>query len=248
MSTLHDWIRFFDDPQGAPPTLTERDPLGTLLVHLAYADGLVQGDELAFFERLLPRDSDAARWVSSQATRPVDLDALAPLMATPDDRRALLAVAARVVGLDGAIATEEVIALHRIADHFGFDRSAIRVALDEVIGAGGAIDASAVEHAVNTMVWRHLVVRKATEPDALVVLGRPEHDAADVIVRTDGLWARFDEGPATIPFADIVAYTRLPVRGRAFHLRTDGSDHSLVHPSFRDLGCLLDRIYGRSAA
>lgn len=252
MSRLNDWIQLLDDPghvlEGSHPSDA---PLTAMLVHLAFADGVVQDDELAFFERLMPglSPSEVGRRVEALAVRPVDLAAIDGLVATPEDRHALLAAAARMVGLDGAVATEEVVHLHRIIDHLGLDRDTLRRALDEVVAPGGPVSPAQVTDAVAHQPWDHLIVLPGAEGPqggALIVLARPGRGDPEVAVYADALWAHFASGPGWVPWADIVSYTRLPVRGRAFHVRTDAADHTLVDASFRDLGRLLDRVYGRT--
>jgi len=242
-----DWIALLDDPsrtlQGHHPL---DDVLGTLLVHLAFSDGVIQDDEIAFFARILPDRSrgEVLRWAERRVGRPVDLEALAPLSRTPGERRGLLGLAARVVGLDCAVATEEIVALHRLVEHLDLPGSAIREAIAEVVASGGPVAPDRVQAAVAGMTWHHLVPLPSADP-ALVVLGRSAGGAADVVVEREALWARFESGEARVRFDEIVSYTRLPVRGRAFHVRTDARDLTLAPPAFRDLGRLLDRIYDR---
>lgn len=244
MSRLDDWLTLIDHPEqrldGNHPA---DDALATLLVQLAFSDGLVQEDELAFFRRVSP-PNDVLGWVESRAVRPVDLVALGPLVASDADKRKLLDLAVRVVGLDSAVATEEVVHLHRIVGHLELSHDAIRSALDEVVAAGGPVAPERVVDVAATMTWRSLYDLSApVGSDAVRVLGRA--DVPEVAIHPDGIWARFDRGEARVGFDEIVAYTRLPVRGRAFYVRTDHADHVFVDPAFRDLGILLDRLYGR---
>jgi hypothetical protein len=73
-------------------------------------------------------------------------------------------------------------------------------------------------------------------------------DAEEVAgLYVEGIAARFDEGPAFVRWAEIVAYTRVPVSGAAFHLRmVDGRTFAMADPRLRDVGALLDFIYGRT--
>ena len=62
----------------------------------------------------------------------------------------------------------------------------------------------------------------------------------------EGLAARFDGGSAFVRWDEIRSYTRVPVPGAAFHLRTrDGRDHAMADPRLRDVGALLDLAHGR---
>ena len=242
MSRIDDWIQLIDDPDREFEASHPADEaIAALMVQLAFADGVVQDDELAFFARVRP-GPDVARWVEACAVRPVDLSGLAPIVTTPAERRSLLALAARVVGLDGVVATEEIVHLHRIVDHLGLPKEAIRDALADIVGRGGPVDESYVRRVTETMDWRDLVALEVVG-DALAVLGRVKGGDAVVVVNREGVWARFDEGEALVRFEEIVGYTRLPVRGRAFHVRTDGADHSFAEPVFRVLGTFLDRLY-----
>ncbi|MEM6927569.1 MAG: hypothetical protein AAF602_11610 [Myxococcota bacterium] len=242
MSRLDDWLTLLDDPTSQLVGVHPSDEvLATWMVQLAFSDGVVQEDELAFFARLAPEGTPVARWVEQRAVKPVDLDAIAPLLTSDAERRKLLALGVRVVGLDSAVATEEIVHLHRIVDHLGLPHEAIRIALADVVAPGGPVSADRVTAVVADFAW----TRMRTLPGpGLVTLARPGR-SAEVIVEPDGLWARFDHGEASVLFADIVAYTRLPVRGHAFHIRTDEADHTYADPAFQELGILLDRLYGR---
>ena len=60
----------------------------------------------------------------------------------------------------------------------------------------------------------------------------------------NGLLARFDDGPAFVAFDQITTYTRVPVPGAGFHLRTVTAEHhSISDHRMRDLGALLDYLF-----
>ncbi|MEO0603030.1 MAG: hypothetical protein AAF211_16445, partial [Myxococcota bacterium] len=191
MSRLDDWLTLLDDPTSRLVGVHPSDEvLATWMVQLAFSDGVVQEDELAFFARLAPEGTSVARWVEQRATRPVDLDAIAPLLTSDAERHKLLALGVRVVGLDSAVATEEIVHLHRIVDHIGLPHDAIRQALDDVVAPGGAVSPERVASVVAAFVW----TRMRTLPGpGLVTLARPSR-SAEVIVEREGLWARFDRG------------------------------------------------------
>ena len=113
----------------------------------------------------------------------------------------------------------------------------------------------ALTDALRHMFWDTLVPdRDELESDLASVV--PEgagavcrvllHDDSEVAgIFTQGLAARFDHGPAFVRWDEIERYTRVPVPGAAFHLLTAKGNHSMSDPRLRDVGALLDVIYGR---
>ena len=82
------------------------DPhLRSLLVHIAFADGEVDGTEFALLDRLVPElDSGALlMWVAEEAQRPMDLEALLEAVPLPSDRRALVELAKHMARADGFV-------------------------------------------------------------------------------------------------------------------------------------------------
>ncbi|MCA9494338.1 MAG: hypothetical protein KC621_30640, partial [Myxococcales bacterium] len=127
--------------------------------------------------------------------------------------------------------------------------------LDEVIARGGAVDEALVRDALRHMCWDVLMpsrdplesdLERAVPPGSrmLCSIRLDEDEVAGLYA--EGLAARFDDGAAFVAWDDILSYTRVPVPGAAFHLRTrDGRDHAMSDPRLRDVGALLDLAHGR---
>jgi hypothetical protein len=260
MSRVAQYLKLIDDPRSPPlvPGDPADEPLLALLVHLANEDGVLQSDELALLHRVRPDldDDGVRRWVAEVAGRPFDLGALAEVAPTPEERLDVLRFAARMVCLDGEITLEERGGLDEIARrlHLGID--APQAALDEIVARGGPVPEKQVRAALRNMFWDVLlpsrddlastlagVVPTGLAPVCSIHLGADE--VAGLFV--EGLAGRFDEGPAFLRWSEIVAYTRVPVPGAAFHLRAaDGRTLAMSDPRLRDVGALLDFIYGRA--
>lgn len=260
MSRIDQYLKLVDDAK-APPLPTgdpADDALLPLLVHLANEDGELRTDELALLRRVRPGldDDGLRRWVGEVAARPLDLDAIRAVAPTSDDRWNVLRLAARMVVLDGEIGSEELGRLEEIARRLELAPTAPRAVIDEVVARGGPVPERQVRDALRNMFWDVLVPSRDDLGSALaaVVPAHTEHvcsirlgddEVAGLFVQ--GLAGRFDDGPAFVRWVDIVAYTRVPVPGAAFHLRTmDGVARAMSDPRLRDVGALLDFIYGRT--
>lgn len=260
MSRVDEYLQLIDDPDHPP--LAPGDPadraLLSLLVHLAWSDGVVEGDEFALLQRVRP-DLDAGdlmHWADQTAAAPLDLDALARAAPTPDERWGALRLAARMVCLDGEVADEEVDQLQEIATHLGLADDAARRAVDEVVARGGEVSREQALDALRHMFWDVLVPSR--EPLVGPLAGVVPADARPVCsialddqevagLFLEGLVGRFDDGPAFVRWSDIATYTRVPVPGAGFHLRTrDGRHLSMTDPRLRDIGALLDFLHGRT--
>ncbi|MCA9571112.1 MAG: hypothetical protein KC656_24905 [Myxococcales bacterium] len=78
---------------------------------------------------------------------------------------------------------------------------------------------------------------------ATVLLGGAEVAALYV----EGLAAAFESGPDFVAWPAIRTYTRVPVPGASFHLKTADRHLKMNDPRMRDIGALLDYVYGREA-
>ena len=61
----------------------------------------------------------------------------------------------------------------------------------------------------------------------------------------DGFAAFFEDGARFVRFADIATYTRVPVPGASFHVHTEKEHLKIADGGLRELGQLLDFLYGR---
>lgn len=259
MARVDDFLQLIDDPDHPP--LETGDPadrsLLALLVHLAYSDGIVQGDEFALLSRVRP-DLDAGElmaWAIQTSGQPLSLPALAAAVPTPPERLTCLRFAARMVCLDGDVAAEERAQLGEIARALDLPADSVGRAVDEIVARGGVVSRERIANSLRNMLWRDL------RPDrdelgsdlAALVPATAEHVASmhfgDEEVAGlcfEGLVARFDDASAWLAWAEIRSYTRVPVPGAGFHLRTvDGRHLSCSDGHMRDIGALLDFIYGR---
>jgi len=258
MARVDEYLELIDDPSHPPlerPHPDDEVLLG-LLVHLAFSDGIVQGDEFALLKRVRPDldDSELMMWAMELAPRGMSPEALREVLPDPDARWAGLRLAARMVCLDGDVADEEVTELQRLTEILGLAADAPGRAVDEIVARVEA-EPGAVTDALRNMFWDTLlpdrdelssdlaeVVPDGVDPVCRVLL----HDETEVAgIFAEGLAARFDDGPAFVRWDAIERYTRVPVPGAAFHLHTSEEDHSMSDPRLRDVGALLDVVYGR---
>ena len=260
MSRVDEYLALIDDPD-APALETGHPadgPLLGLLVHLAYSDGVVQDDEAALLARVRPDLEHTALldWAADLAKTPYDMSSLTEVAATNTGRRNILRFAARMVCLDGDIAREEIWSLKQLAVVLGLPDDAPATAVDEIVARGGEISRELVAQSLRNMLWRELIPRRDDLEPTLAALAPTDTDPVCVITLDDeeiaglffeGLVAHFDSGPDWVLFKDIATYTRVPVPGAAFHLHTrDGRHLAMSNPRLRDIGALLDFIYGRA--
>jgi DnaJ-domain-containing protein 1 len=266
MSRVHAYLRLVDDPSSvlppaAPHELGDDEALLSLLVHLAFADGIVQGDEFALLERVRPDLSmaDLMAWTMEASQSAMDWDALLAALPDAEARWAGLRFAARMTCLDGNLAADELDGLRQVAKHLQLDEQAVRRAVDEVVARVEAASPDAVADALRNMLWDELIPDRdpptsdmgSVLPDGasvvcrLLVHGEGDDDEEVGVVLQEGLALRFDDGPAFVPWGSIHRYTRVPVPGAAFHLHTETGHLAVSDPRLRDLGILLDVVYGR---
>jgi hypothetical protein len=259
MSRARELLRLVDQPEHPPlPPGHPADPaLWSLLVGLAVGDGQVAPDEVALLRRVRPELSSAAlqEWITTTARAGIDWSGLKA--AAPDGDTALdvLRLAARMVALDGDVADNELGSMSQLAQHLGLPDSAPRGVLREIVAEGGPVDPATVREALRNMWWDVLLPsRDPLESDLdrvvpsqarlLCSIRLEEEEVAGLYV--EGLVARWDRGAAFVGWDQIATYTRIPVPGASFHLRTrDGVDHAMTDPKLRDVGALLDLVHGR---
>jgi hypothetical protein len=160
-----------------------------------------------------------------------------------------------MVCLDGELAESELGVLRELANRLGLPSVAPQSVLDEVVARGGAVDEQMVRDALRHMWWDVLVPSRdplesdldaVVPPDARQICSIRLGDSEIAGLFAEGLAGRFDAGSAFVRWDDIGTYTRVPVPGAAFHLRTrDGRDHAMADPRLRDVGALLDLAHGR---
>lgn len=244
----------------APAVGADDGPLWSLLVHLAADDGAVGVDEFGLLARLRPDLDEVALLALTNrlAEAPLDWSGLAARYGggkAVDDAMDVLRVAARMVALDGVVAAAELGTLRELARVLGLPESAPQSALREVVAEGGGVTIDQVREALRNMWWDLLIPSRdpletdlegVVPPGARLLCSIRLGDAEVAGLHAEGLAARFDHGPAWVAWDQIATYTRVPVPGASFHLRTrDGVDHAMVDPRLRDVGALLDLVHGR---
>ena len=260
MSRVAEYLALIEQP-GHPPIRGEHPhdaPLLSLLVHLAYSDGIVQDDELALLSRIRP-DLDVAgvmEWAAGVAGQSFDPRKMAAAIPDSSERWTTLQLATRMVCMDGDVAIEEMGILRDLAEVFDLDEAAPDRAVREVVAPGGAIARERVSASLRNMMWDRIHPTR-DEPESDLLQVEPA-DATHVCTMTmddeevaalyfEGLLARFEAGPRFVRWTDIVSYTRVPVPGASFHLHTEQLHLKMSDPRMRDVGRLLDFIYGREA-
>jgi hypothetical protein len=252
-----------DRPDLPPPEPKPEDaPLWSLLVHLAADDGSVGMDEFGFLARLRPDLDDAGlfAWANPISEAPIDWPGLARFRG--EGAFDVMRLAARMVALDGEIDAVELGILDELARVLALGAGAPRASLDEVVARGGGVQLEQVKDALRNMWWDVLLpsrdplesdLDQVVPPGSTLICSIRLGNEEVAGLHAEGLAARFDGGPAWVAWDQIASYTRVPVPGASFHLRTrpqegapEGVDHAMVDPRLRDVGALLDLVHGRA--
>lgn len=98
----------------------------SLLVHLAFSDGLVQEEEFALLRRVFPGASDShiLNWVIDETDSPMDFSSLGRACRAPEERLDCLRFATQIAAMDGVITLDEKIALMTVASNLDIDDDA----------------------------------------------------------------------------------------------------------------------------
>lgn len=263
MARVDDYLHLIDDPTAPPLAAGEPDDeaLHALLVHLAVSDGEIGDDEFALLQRVRSdlAPGELLEWAVDLAATPLDPALVAPVARTGEERWSLLRFAARMVCLDGEVAPAELEVIEELADALGLPSDATRRVVDEVVARAGQISGDRVRDALRHMLWRRLVPSRdplegalaEVVPDGVEAVCSLHLDGDEVAgLFVEGLVARFrtDDGepvPTFVRFDQVATWTRVPVPGAAFHLRTrDGTSYSVRDHRLMELGALLDFIVG----
>jgi hypothetical protein len=234
----------------------EDQALLALLVHTAFADRELAEDELEFVERLLPgRDPTQLRaWVRRVAERPLDMDAIAAALPSPEARWTGLRFAVRMAMKDGHLDDTESALLDSVRKGLDLPAHALKTALHEVRMFSGLIDVERLYEAVRGYDWWSVQLVPPDGLPAALTRHAPEGAHAAFGVRLDevdalalydqGLVGRFQEGTRFVAWSDIVAYTRATVLSAAVVFHTeDGGRLRLIDSRLRGLAGLLDRVF-----
>lgn len=232
------------------------DALLSLLASMACSDGRMDARELDFLVKIrsdLGSREAVEAWARTH-NRPVDLQTLAEVIATPDDQWKALRFVARMAWKDGELAAEERRVLAALASALRLPDGAVERVLREMSPDDGKrftserilrtlmdVHWDAVQLASGALVSDDL---RAAAPLGVEVVARVGLEKVEVLALcTDGLVARFREGAAFLSWGELVTYTRERGLGTALLLHTeDGRRFSLVDQRLSGLAMLLDRL------
>lgn len=258
MTRVDEYLELVDNPgsQALTPGHPADDAMLALLVHVAFSDGTVNEDELAFLDKVLPGREPAQlmAWIEQVCAHPLDIEAVATALPSTEERWKALRFAARMAWKDGAIEDGEKALLTRLAVGLSLGASAVDRVLSEMQGkAGETIDPERLSDAVEGVAWASVQVldepvggplATVAPPDATPVRIIAVDDVVVVALYSTGLSAHFLEGTTFIPWASLVTYTRVPTFGAAVTLHTEeGGNWTLVDARLRGLTLLLDRLF-----
>ncbi|MEN0061963.1 MAG: TerB family tellurite resistance protein [Myxococcota bacterium] len=238
------------------PRKPSDEALLTLLVSMAFSDGTVHPDELAFLAKLRPDlpDATAVQQWAQQAARPLNVPELTRAITDPDDQWKALRFAARMAWKDGELAAEERRDLETLARALVLPDGAVervllemspddgrRFTADRILRTLMDVHWDAVQLASGALVSEDL---RAAVPAGAEVVARVGLEKVEVMALcSEGVVARFQEGPAFLRWGDLVTYTRERGLGEALRLHTeDGRQFTLVDQRLSGITTLLDRL------
>jgi uncharacterized tellurite resistance protein B-like protein len=231
------------------------EALHGLLASMASTDGTIHDSEVEFLSKIRPElgDATAVRAWALAAARPVDLQSLAEVLVSPNDRWKCLRFVARMAWKDGRLAEPEQVLLARLARALTLPEYAVdrvlremgpadqgRFAADRLLKAVLDSHWDSVQLASGGLVSQDLIA--VTPPTEVVArVGLEKVEVLGLCV--DGLVARFQEGAAFLAWTELVTYSRGDVMGVAMRLHTeDGRSFTLVDERLAGLGIVLDRL------
>jgi len=116
MSRIQEFLDVLNNPTAVVQGSHPQDALLlSVMVHVAFADGQVEENEFALLGRLAPAKdpSELMFWITDEAAKPLDTDALVATFTSADDRERLLTFAGHMAWGDNQLEASEV---HLIAD------------------------------------------------------------------------------------------------------------------------------------
>ena len=236
-----------------PERAEAREAVLSLLVHVAFSDGVVQDEELAFLRGVfVGHPPDLRAWVEQAAREPLDVAAVAAALPAEEERWAALRFAAAMAWTDEELASHEKALLVEVAADLDLPRDAVEQVLDELVGRpGGPVAADAVERAVEGMSWEDVEVTPGAPADLadaapagwtpIAVLSVDGREA--IALFEQGFVGAFHEGTERVRWESVIAYTRVPVFGAAVRIETREDDLTLTDVRLRPFATLLDRVY-----
>ena len=258
MTRVDDYLNMVDDPSRR--ALTPGHPadaaLLALMVHVAFSDGVVAPNELAFLTKVLPGRSEAAllSWVKQEASTTLNWNALGELLSTPDERGKGFRFAVRMAWKDGTIQKEERRFLEDMAQRWALGPGVVDRVLKELRAkVSGAVDTSDLIRVIKEVQWASVQVASGplesdladALPAGVELVARLGLDASEMAaICKEGFAARFMEGCAFIPWSELVSYTRVSTLGASLQVHTEsGRTWSLVDTRMRGLCLLFERLF-----
>lgn len=230
------------------------EALHALLASMASTDGSIHEAEVEFLGKLRPdlNGADAVRaWVAATA-KPIDLQGLAEVLVSANDRWKCLRFVARMAWKDGRLAEAEQILLARLARALSLPENAVDRVLREMGPSASRYTGEKILKAVLDCHWDSVQLASGAlvSQDLLAVsppgdvVARVGLEKVEVLaLTTAGIVARFQEGAAFLSWTELVTYTRGDVLGVALRLHTeDGRAFTLVDGRLAGLGIVLDRL------
>lgn len=244
-------------PRPLVPGKPGDDALLALLVHMAFSDGVVRNEELAFLARILPGRSKQAlaEWVARVVAVPLDLEAIKRALPHEDDRWKVLRYATRMALQDGFLAPEERDMLIRLSEAMTLPSGAVVRVIEEVSERRTrVVDVARIQQALAALGWDAVQFAEGEVaspdlsplvPEGAVVVRRVGLDKVEMMgIYREGIVARFQEGPAFLHWEEIVAVTHGQELSSPVRLHTeDGNTWSFVDRRMNGVSMLLDRIY-----
>jgi hypothetical protein len=238
------------------PGQTEDDALLALMVHMAFSDGHVHDNEIAFLAQVLPGRSEQAlqEWVTQVSLDPAPLRAIADAFPTADEKWKGLRFAARMAWKDGEVSGDERELLDTLATHMALPKGAVDRVIHEMKGMNLAgVPASELRKHLHDIGWHSVQFAAGSlcSPDLIplvpmgaTLVSRLGLDSVEVMAfYEEGLLARFREGTAFLRWRTIVAWTHGTGLGDTVRLHTeDGRTWTLVDQRTNGLCVLLQRI------
>lgn len=234
------------------------DALLALLVHTAFSDGVIDDHELTFLAGVLPgRSKEALRgWVAEVGGHPLDLAAITDALPEPDDRWRCLRFAATMAWKDGHVADEELAFLSELSSAMDMPPNAVMRSLEEtnpgkrlemtaekIKTALAEIRWDAVQHTGGALVSPELLAQVPENKDLVARIGLDGVEMLGIYV--EGIVGRFQQGPAWLPWTEVVTYSRGFGIGAALRVHTeDGRSWTLVDARLNGVSLLVDRLFG----
>jgi hypothetical protein len=233
------------------------DALLTLLVHMAFSDGVFEESELAMLRKVAPLPDDEAlhAWVRGIVSKPLDLHAISAALDTDDRRWTALRYAARMAWKDEELAVAEHTFLDRLREACGLPPAALERVLREMSGPPAErLDAYALRQTLDSFQWDAAQMAEGpvassdlvpVVPPGATPVARIGVDHAEVLgVYEEGIVARFLEGPAFLYWHHIISFTHGAGLESSVRIHTeDGRIWSLIDARLGGLSLLFDRLF-----